>query len=33
MILEFNQTKFLSLFNNINDLYVKVKISDEYLAE
>ena len=33
MILEFNQSKFLSLFSNINDLYVKGKISDEYLAE
>ena len=33
MILEFNQTKFLSLFSNINDLYVKGKISDEYLTE
>ena len=33
MILEFNQSKFLTLFSNINDLYVKGKISDEYLSE
>ena len=33
MILEFNQTKFLSLFSNVNDLYIKGKISDEYLTE
>lgn len=33
MILEFNQSKFLTLFSNINDLYIKGKISDEYLTE
>ena len=33
MILEFNQSKFLTLFSNINDLYVKGKISDEYFSQ